>query len=57
MKDKMIRKVIDFKEKNCKKNGWLKEKNISREQADGIKEMKYKINSHIKSYIILLTVS
>ena len=42
LKDKMIRKVIDFKEKNCKKNRWVKEKNISKEEADGIKEIKEK---------------
>ena len=53
LKDKLLRKVLEFKEKRCNEKGWLKEKNISKGQSDGLKEIGDKIKN--KEIVVFTT--
>ena len=45
IKDKMLRKVEEFKASKCNDKGWIKDKNISKNESDGLKEVGEKIKN------------
>ena len=45
LKEKMMRKVREYIEKRCNRKGFIKDSNISKAKARGLKEVKEKIKS------------
>ena len=45
LKDKILRKVSDYKEKKCNDKGWIRNGNISKEQASGLKQIKERMKN------------
>ena len=45
MKDKMLMEVKRYKEKNCNSKGWIKEKNLSKQEEMGLLEVTEKIRN------------
>ena len=43
LKDKMLRKIKEFKDKRCNKHGWIKKKNIGRMESEGLDEIKDRV--------------
>ena len=52
LKDKMLNKIREYRDKRCNKNGWVKERNISKTESEGIEEIKDKIK---KKDIVVFT--
>ena len=48
-----MRKVEEYKEKRCNNHGFVKKNNISRAEADGLKEIKKKIKN--KEMVVFCT--
>ena len=44
-REKMMRVITEFKRKRCNNKGWLKKSNVSKEQLEGLKERKDKVNT------------
>ena len=43
LKDKLIRRTIQYKNEKCNVSGWLKVKNVDKKVVDGLKEVGDKI--------------
>ena len=47
IKDKMLNKVKEYKENKCNEKGCIKNQNVSKQQADGLKEVKENNDEYI----------
>ena len=45
LKEKLLRRTIQFKEEKCNQNGWLNEKNVSKNVVNGFKEIREKVKA------------
>ena len=45
LKEKILNKVREFKEKKCNNKGWIKKKNVSKSEEEGLKKVKERIKS------------
>ena len=45
LKEKLLRRTIQFKEEKCNQNGWLNEKNVSKNVVNGLKETREKVKA------------